>query len=634
MIAPTWSFPPHLEGYVAQNPIQRGFFTVDSIGGLDQALVREAIQNALDARSGEEPVGVRFSITRVDPERYIPYFEGLYPHLNATVDEVMTIPDFTEELPFLIIEDFNTTGLEGDPEQGYIENPAPKQNFYYFWRNVGRTGKGEGTRGRWGLGKTVFPATSTFSTFFGLTRRLSDGKTLLMGQSVLKYHTVNKQIYTPYGYFGLFRADHLAVPISNEAIIADFCKTFSLLRNEFSGFSIVIPAPGAEIELNRISIGVISQYFYAILQRDLQVQIDVESEIFRITARTIETHVEKMPEKVEGSSTFDKHTLVKSLQFARWSIGLDDSEYIVLNPPDLKRSPDWKAYLTAEQITQAKAQFEATGRVAFRVGMKVKRGKQAQSGWFKVFLERDESLGRAESHFLRNGIRLVDVKGHSLRGVRGLVVIDAQPLNEMLGDAENPAHTEWQKDTPAFKKYEHGPSSLSFVKNSLSFLAGKLTEVGTKVEKDLLKDIFFIEQRLEPAIPEGSDNGTQSHKPDRGRSDPTFPILPSKTPVIESRKIPGGLEFWASNTETNVGEVTVQFAYEVRAGNPFQKYSPFDFDLANQDMQIESDGLKIIEYRENILRFEVLDEGFIAQVTGFDGLRDIVVSVKWTERSE
>ena len=69
-------------------------------------------------------------------------------------------------------------------------NDHEKHNFFWFWRNVGRSGKVHDARGRWGLGKAVFSKASGINTYYGLTVRDSDSKVLLMGESILRIHKV------------------------------------------------------------------------------------------------------------------------------------------------------------------------------------------------------------------------------------------------------------------------------------------------------------------------------------------------------------------------------------------------------------------------------------------------------------
>src|SRR6185295_17137772 len=119
---------------------------------------RESIQNSLDARAmrSRSPVRVRFRFAAgrhaLAAEAVREYFGGLEPHLQAAARTIHTVlPREDEAVPYLLIEDFGTRGLTGDPSIDPELDPAgeeQKNDFFYFWRNVGRSNKGDIDRGR------------------------------------------------------------------------------------------------------------------------------------------------------------------------------------------------------------------------------------------------------------------------------------------------------------------------------------------------------------------------------------------------------------------------------------------------------------------------------------------------------
>lgn len=639
--SPQWKFPPQIAGYMAQEPVQREFFTSENMGGLARALVRESVQNALDARV-KSPVYIRFAMIELEPEVYKAYLEGLLPHLKVIDERYVLLPDVNARMQFLIVEDFNTSGLEGDPEITFQKDPKPDENFYYFWHNVGRTGKGGTNRGSWGLGKTVFPAISSISTFFGLTCRASDQRQMLMGQSVLRYHEiVSGKPITPYGYFGVFRErePHFSLPIEDPSEVERFSKTFQLSREaNHPGLSLVIPAPHGNINVSQLLLQLIQEYFYPILIGDLVVQIGEvdksgQKRWGRVRGDNLQSIVSNRfsEESFSSSTDFSKEIFLRLLEFMKWSLSYAETDKILISPPNSNVS-DWNKYALEQAVAVAQDQFETQQRVAFRVEVPVKtdgRKGRVSIGWFYVYLERDELLRGSESYFLRSGIWVKDVKGHNLRGIRGIVVIDGadNPLVRLLASAENPAHTEWQEQSNTLKSYTGGPATLRFVRQSLSRLGSALTHRDKEIDQNLLKDLFFVERPLEDSSRQSRNSSTKAQR--AGEQIGEMPDLQGGETPITIRSITGGVEInGAAHAEPNT-KVFAEFAYAIRRGNAFQKYEPLDFDLKN--MPVKAMGVEINIQSENKLQFVVLQAPFIVRVNGFDNLRDVEMRLKFAK---
>jgi thioredoxin-like negative regulator of GroEL len=81
-MAQKWNFIPTHKGGVQQSNAADNFFREDSANMVEN-LVRENIQNALDARSEKKPVLVRFSITRYGC--YVGLSPKGYPFLRVLV---------------------------------------------------------------------------------------------------------------------------------------------------------------------------------------------------------------------------------------------------------------------------------------------------------------------------------------------------------------------------------------------------------------------------------------------------------------------------------------------------------------------------------------------------------------------
>jgi hypothetical protein len=80
---PQWRFRAMQPGEMNVDPIEGEFFTTEALRSVTDALVRESIQNSLDASAGGDPVTVRFSHHQnpgagIDPEELQKlYIDGL-----------------------------------------------------------------------------------------------------------------------------------------------------------------------------------------------------------------------------------------------------------------------------------------------------------------------------------------------------------------------------------------------------------------------------------------------------------------------------------------------------------------------------------------------------------------------------
>lgn len=218
--------------------------------------------------------------------------------------------------------------------------------------------------------------------------------------------------------------------------------------------------------------------------------------------------------------------------FVRWGIGLRDDEYHWLNESGQETKPEWSDSLfNSETLDVIRNAFDAGQGLAFRVPMAIQKrgGAVARNTRFDVWIQRDSALDRAEDHFIREDITIPGVSSLKGKGVRAIVVAKDKVLSTFLGDAENPAHTEWQERSPKFKdRYVLGPSCLRFVKNSPREIFDILSKPGKKRESDLLMGIFSIADKK---------SGPGKEPP------PSLPPMPPSAPkLFDIASIAGGFK--------------------------------------------------------------------------------------------
>jgi hypothetical protein len=612
---PSWHFREMDRGEINVDPVHDEFFKAQDLA---DALVREAIQNSLDARRGNSKVHVRFRFAVDDhalpTEAAARYLDGLNEHLPAGTN----LPG---SMPFLSVEDTGTRGLTGNPgEDPELDDTRGARNdFYYFWRNVGRSGKGELDRGRWGLGKAVFSVSSQIHTIFGLTLRADDQRRLLLGQSVLKTHILEGKRHAPYGFFANVGGDSFPHAIADEALIEQFVTDFGLQRSE-PGLSIVIPFHRSEdLRFEQIVASVIRQYFYPILRSDLEVTVEENGIAEKISNRTIES--------VAKQAGLDE-SLARLCALTRTSVLLEEHEWIDITEPAGSAAPKWQDdAIVPERLEMLRQRFETGDVIGFRVALPVRRKKgRPSASHFRVVLQKDETLKRGEHHFIRRGITIPDVKSARDKPIRALLVADDDALSTFLGDAENPAHSDWSERNDRIRNlYENGASMLRYVKKAISHLATILATPPAGRNDDLLADLFSINLAADE-IARGREPAT-SAAGETGETRVPGPRAPQPE-KLRLTALAGGFTLRGSNSLGDVGAmITAEFAYRSRNGNPFRKHSRFDFDLEDGSLALRIEGATVRAAGANRMEIVPSRPDFHLTLTGFDARRDLVVRV-------
>ena len=301
----TWRCRQNYPGEKERNPITGEYFDEEAIDQPAQALVREAIQNILDARANGDALKVRFYISgltaALPAERSARWLGEAWEHLRASDSGLRDVPDHPGSCPFLVVEDFSTIGLEGDPTAHDHSPSQGKNHFYAFFRAEG-VSQNAGGRGKWGVGKTVFARSSWVNALFGLTVRRSDNQRLLMGQATLRFHVVANKKYGPDVMFGVPQSNDFVLPITDATVLDEFCRDFRVRRRDEPGLSVIVPYSHEEITPQAIAKAVAREYFYPILTGKLIV--DIEG-----------------PELTGKRLTLDSNNLVDSIDLQERDIG-------------------------------------------------------------------------------------------------------------------------------------------------------------------------------------------------------------------------------------------------------------------------------------------------------------------------
>jgi hypothetical protein len=619
-----WHFKELRPGDKDRQPTQGEFFATDAIKSVAEALVRESIQNSLDAgpKMSGQPVRVRFYLGigqhALPAHEAHKYFQDGWTHFTAEENGLDDVPEETESCSFLVTEDFGTTGLIGDLTQ-WKHAPGAKNPFYYFFRTEGRSGKSKDDRGRWGIGKYVFPRSSRISAFVTVTVRADDQQRLLMGQAVLKSHTVGNKYFTPDGDYGRPNDDGLIMPVGDETFIERFTRDFRIERRHEPGLSVVVPWIDSEITHEDLLSAVIEDYFFPILTGGLVVTVATGDGVIEVNKDSL-----RQASKTLGDEFAKK--MVPLIDLADWARDQTKAEIVSLNPASPQR-PFWTSNLIPhELVAELREKFRSGEKLAVEMPLTVReRGVSDRESFFRVYLVNDGSDDGAPV-FIRDGIIISDVRGRWTAGVRSLVVVEHSALANLLGDSENPAHTQWQKDREHFRrKYLFGKSYIDFVTQAVAMFVRYLNESDDKPDRDLLSGIFSIPKRPQSDQPKEK---ARPRKRNKGEVITDVPIVEPRRRWFTLTKVGGGFTVTRGAPGAAVPALLdIAVAYDRRRGSPLKKYSSADFDLTEKPIAIKIDGGKTETQDKNRLVVSVTDATFHVSVTGFDENRDLFVNV-------
>ena len=626
-----WHFRKRQKSEMNDDPIQGEFFTNQSIA---DRLVRESIQNSLDARINEEqPVSVRFALgsgIAGGLENSRGYFNGLGKHLDATMENNAPGRDVLDGLennlsfPYLLIEDFNTTGLIGNVEQ-FSDSQSGEgsdiNHFYWFVRNVARSGKRSLEGGSWGVGKYVFPDASKINTFFFLTRRSDDNQTIFMGQAVLKTHQLDTEyrLY-PYGHFSEIARDddHFALPISEALEIQRVKDDFSLERNEETGLSIIIPFPQEGLDRNSLLKAVIRYYFSPILSDRLIVEVsDSADEPLVVNHETAYSIVDEI-DWTDSSSDPSPENQRRMFDLVQNHATISNEGRIVAKAPEVNRDPtrgDFEDRFEPTELEDARTRFENGQELAFRIPVWVHhKNDSPKLSHLDLIVQRDVNLSETHTEYVRNYLTIPSAGPRRLgisSNFRSLMIVEDENLAALLRDSEEPSHSRWNERSEKVRdRYDLGASTVRFVNSAVRRIVQCLTVTQEGLHINLLNEFFSIPQ----------DGG--------GKSPPNPNPPPSPVSPVEVTERQGGFNVRVTDRGGEIPErLQIQVAYEVRRGNPLNRYDTRDFRLDSSEFIILNEKCDVDRIRDNQITVSVREAGARISVIGFDINRDIMVQV-------
>jgi hypothetical protein len=592
-----------------------------------EILVRETLQNPLDARLSSEHVRVRYNLVSVNRDSSAVMPMLFDPNCLGHFKAGGLISDLPESIDFLVVEDFGTCGLEGTFDDSSIDGSG--ENWNAFWFREGEGAKPSKANGGAGQGKITLYAASAIRSVLALTRRKSDDAELLFG--CCRFRRNYKLPGDPRRWAKEARwcstkdPEALALPITDSDLITALKAELQLTRADKPGTTFIVPMPRG-IAVEEIRRAVLNEFFFPIRRGRLTVEV--------------------------GDVTIDKNSVAKLASHlgtnSRYSIEYRKfleatiAEHIAM-PATARLKAGWGAAskladsnFEAEGAVALLDQFSSGGLVSADFPVRIrKKGEVPETGRFRVVVQQNSEGEHSQELFVRQDLCIDGEK--RLRGSRrvapvlALTFIDDINLSAFLVAAEEPTHRNWNASRPRLALlYEGAAPLMSSVRNAALRLVEFLTPEGVRDQTALAP--FF-------AVPEANDSsirgGSGSQPSPRGGEKQSFQIPPPKPKPMEIKPEKDGFTVRGLNNEAKSAfplHCIVRTAYATTRGNPFSQWDAAEFWLnSEKDFPIHVGQVSNLVRDGNELRFDLIDPSGFLQIHGFDPKRRLEVQLQYTE---
>lgn len=308
--------------------------------------------------------------------------------------------------------------------------------------------------------------------------------------------------------------------------------------------------------------------------------------------------------------------------------------------PEEPYAPRWTSdYMTPNLAAECQAKLsEPNAILHLKCPLYVKskqKGAAETESYFDIYLTKDVSDQSRKPRFIREGITIPEDRVSKVRGYTSLVVIESGPLATLLGDSENPAHTEWEKNATKFKgKYQWGPTTIDFVRLGVSKALKLMSQGDEEEDFTVLSDIFYLEQpENEEYVPDQRLKKKKKDAGDQPKPRPPHPPKPRPRHYRLSKVDEGFVLRGPREPLTSPRSYKVTVAYDfvgASKASALKKYHKNDFALDKAKYVYKPQTLNVenLELGNNTIGFSARQNNFEVKVIGFDPGRDIIVDVK------
>jgi hypothetical protein len=628
----TWQFRP-------LNPNDNsGVSTVDDNFANEERtsveiLVRETLQNPLDARHSDDLVEVHYNVVQVERAKST-FLSEIFTDdaiIHFEAGKLIASAELPETISFLVVEDFGTSGLEGTFNDSSVDGRT--ENWNAFWFREGEGAKPARSNGGAGQGKITLYAASEIRSLIALTRRRSDSSELLFGCCRFKQNyklPMQSQRWAKEARWGAVSDPNIqALPIDNEILATAVKSELHLARNDRPGTSFLVPMP-LGITLESIQKAVIDEFFVPIRRGRLKVVVGdkvLDKNTIALSAKSLGTKARYDP----AYRSFLEHAIDGHLDV----------------PPTATANSNWNSTnklsdtsFDSETLAKLKAGFEKSELVSVDFPVKIrKKNSEPKVGRFRVVLRQELDADQSQELFVRQDLGIDGEKrlkgSRRIQPVFALTFIDDFDLSAFLTAAEEPTHRTWNSNRPKLtSQYDGTGQLLNSVRNAALRLVELLTPAGRR-DNTALALYFADPKTIQQGVRRGPD----------GKTNPVPPVAPGKDEIKIPEAKPKPIQFTSLKDGFTVQSVPAEMAkkklplsveiktaYATTFGNPFKQWDAAEFWLNDESkFIITGTGISDISRDGNKVRFQMVDEKSNFTLTGFDSNRKVEVQINYRE---
>jgi len=631
------------------------------------SLIREAIQNSLDAPLiPDAKVTVNFRFKNISWEDFEPFTitkdkGNITDHFKAKAWPRLASDVVGKSIRTLLIEDFNTKGLTGSFDK---DEENSTSNLVNFWWQDGFGNKGtKGSNGSAGIGKICFIAASKMSTMWGLSKRVDEKiPKILLGNIAGPYHHVKKQSYLGYARYADVYIDpetekQKVDPITNESQIKKFEDCFDAKREE-TGLTVIVPAITDDFSSEAILHAVMKDYFWAIINNKLEVQIfDENGDQRTLSSENLDSQLLQELKNDEANRTLN--SLKSRIDFAREIKKINESndqnKFLGLEPSKefgRRKKLNYsfnKECVTPENLELMYKLFDEGQIVCleFILEFRDERNNKDTTGLVQLYTQKMDKKFVAPKEFIRRSILLTSeastISNRLPNNIASFLYINDEDMSDYVVSAEDPAHIKLTQLKFGKNGFYSPDSALRFIRGlseSVYRVLSRSDDTSSFVE-NFDDDIFSID------LPDDQDNPKEKKKKRKKEKDKTKDPDPSNleksSPIItkETLKDNDGFrvksvssihEFIANGDIKLPLKIDIKAAYESIKGRKgsWTDYSKNDFKFGD-DIEISIDPVDsatLISAENNNLKIEANNANFTVTLQGFDKNRDLLTKTK------